>query len=305
MSNRRIPIQRTKRKTKKPPPSSAASDSRRFVDSQAAEDSIQDDEPPFNPQAAPDNDPGSQRAKQAPRARTFSFRDTLDDMSNESAEADDFNEPPSEDAPDENPKQNLLPLQATPYVPADEGSCRVDHNAPEFAGTEEAAAYQYYADEDDEAADNEDADETEEDRPQPEVTVRRLMNGLRELGGVWVSCVTRPITDNGDQAIVLSQILYWFDDGKQRGPRARVFKNGRRWFYKTHEEFAKETGLTPRRVKDCLRALKDKGYIEIEYFLADGRRTSHIGINVQTVYKALCEVVLRRKNAGRTKSVPR
>lgn len=173
----------------------------------------------------------------------------------------------------------LLVEQADPYASPPPTESDLDGRDDEF-----------YADEDGESEleSSIDCQNLAKERAQS-VTVPRLMLELRKenYGGVWVPRLARRITDNGDQAICLSQLLYWFDKSKKGTRRARCFKNGRYWVYKTHEEFGEETGLSAARVKVCLKALKDKNFITIDHFLANGLRTTHMSINVQEVFLAM------------------
>jgi len=191
----------------------------------------------------------------------------------------------------------LLPIQAPPYIAPQAERDEFDDDDPQFDGTEEADAY------------------TEDNRLNPPsspgnhanpaqtqypVTVAGTMKDLRENdgGGIWVPRLVRKITENGDQAIVLSQTLYWFDNDRRGNQRAGTFRNGRYWFYKTHEEFGEEIGLSAARVKVCLNALKRLGFIEIDHFLAKGMRTTHVSLNLMTVREALAGSYQEWKNTG-------
>jgi biotin operon repressor len=148
------------------------------------------------------------------------------------------------------------------------------------------------ADEDTEAEGEQATNEADGNKAQAStvnVPIWRAMKRLRENGFVLVPRLVRGITKNGDQAIVLSQILYWFDSDKSGRPRAQIWRRGRRWFFKSHAEFAQETGIKPRQVRACLQALQRKGFIEIGYFLANGQRTSHISLNQNAVLTALSQ----------------
>ena len=118
-------------------------------------------------------------------------------------------------------------------------------------------------------------------------SVERVMAQVKEDGAILVPRIFRQITDNGDQAIVLAQVFYWFRRGKSGKPRARNIKWGELRFYKTHAEFGAEVGMTKWRARDCLSALKAKGYITIEHHFADGARTSFYGLDLPAVVKAI------------------
>jgi hypothetical protein len=122
-------------------------------------------------------------------------------------------------------------------------------------------------------------------------SVERVMKQVKEDGAILMPRVFRQITDNDDQAIVLAQVFYWFRLGKNGKPRARNIKWGELRFYKTHAEFGAEVGMTKWRVRDCLSALKEKGYITIEHHFAEGARTSFYGLNLPVVVEAIKQVM--------------
>lgn len=119
-------------------------------------------------------------------------------------------------------------------------------------------------------------------------TIHEIMIALKEDSrGVWVARLVRKITKTGDQALVLSQIMYWFDHDRNNRPRARVMRAGKRWMYKTHAEMARETGMKPRQAGACLKWLCEQGMIEVQYWMADGKRTTHIRPIQAEIFKQL------------------
>jgi hypothetical protein len=118
--------------------------------------------------------------------------------------------------------------------------------------------------------------------------------------------MVREIVDTGDQAMVLGQIMYWFDHGPNGKPRAGTLKKGKRWLFKSHAEFSIELGIPERRIRTCISHLKNRGLIELAYFRANGQRTTHIRLNVTAVYEAMLKTgQKRRENPGATVSVAR
>lgn len=191
----------------------------------------------------------------------------------------------------------LLPTQAPPYIAPQSESDEGDDEDVQFVGTEEAEEYAEYCMPDSSPSTG---DYGNREQAEGKPTVASTMQAIREQGGggIWVPRLVRKITENGDQAIVLSQTLYWFDNGKLGRQRARTFRNGRYWFYKTHEEFGEEIGLTAARVKVCLNALKRLGFIEIDHFLAEGMRTTHVSLNLMAFREAAEGAYQERKKAG-------
>jgi hypothetical protein len=60
-------------------------------------------------------------------------------------------------------------------------------------------------------------------------TAQQLVTSLKQEPGLWVSPLIRGITKTGDDALVLSQILYWHAHGKDNRPRARKMIRGLRY----------------------------------------------------------------------------
>jgi hypothetical protein len=168
---------------------------------------------------------------------------------------------------------SLLPQQTHPFVAP--GCDRADDPQPQ-------------------PHDEQDRCEDDADHTLQGVTVASLVDELRDDGTVLVPKLLREITGNGDQALVLAQVLYWFSNDRNGRPRARIQRGGKRWFYKTHRDFAAELGVKPRQVKDCLQALKNRGLIEIGYHRADGFRTSFYRLVLPGLVEAIKQAIQAR-----------
>jgi hypothetical protein len=211
------------------------------------------------------------------------------------------------------PQPSLLPTQGSPYRPPPEDEEEEDEDLWIENG-EHPDETNDYSDDDhallaasgqEDATDTEQPDDADAEhhgadrRETPDETealsntlidMRNFMINLRRIGGVFVSHQIRRIVATGDQAIVLSQVLYWLDHGRNDEPRARIRRRNKLWFYKSHADFAYETGLKPRQVRACLAALQRRKYIELAYFRAEGQRTTHIHLNLGNVYEAITGV---------------
>jgi len=169
---------------------------------------------------------------------------------------------------------NLLPRQAKPYDPKSDEANELDLAESANADYRKGGSF----------CKGWDLDEASEKEIR-EVT--RVFADQRENGGTFVPSNIRRIVKNGDEAIVLSQILYSFDEGKGGLPRAQAQWEGRRFLAQTHEELGKEIGIERRRVRDCLASLKKQGFIRIEYHRFGKNRVSHIRPVLSAVVKAL------------------
>jgi hypothetical protein len=217
------------------------------------------------------------------------------------------------------PPQNPLPQQGRPYRPVGEQSDDEDlwiatgEHVDEYADDDDGLALQTsphtgsehpaVGSETDDVggSDSQSAGSETGER----LGIRRFMRYLRQDGGAFVPWRLREITNSGDQAIVLGQVLYWFDFDSEGKPRARVHRRGKRWFYKSHAEFSLETGIPPRQIRTCLQALKERGFIEIDHFMANGQRTTHISLNLAAVHQAMSkkQAEKRAPEADQTSSV--
>ena len=89
------------------------------------------------------------------------------------------------------------------------------------------------------------------------------------------------MVDDLNAGLLLSQILYWHRPPKkgQRKPKLRVKRNGIWWIAKERSEWWKECRLREKQVDRALGILKDKGYIAVDYFQFNSKRTMHICLN--------------------------
>ena len=170
--------------------------------------------------------------------------------------------------------RNLLSRQAKPFDPGSHETKDVDLAASANADIREGGfSHSVY-----------DLDEAGEKE------IRELIQLLAKLGerrGTFVPRFVRRIVKNGDEAILLSQILYWFDIGKGKRPRAQAQWKGERFLAKTQKELGKEIGIMPRRVRDCLKSLQEQGFLRIEHHRFAGIRKSFIRPELSAVKKAV------------------
>jgi len=84
-----------------------------------------------------------------------------------------------------------------------------------------------------------------------------LQRGLIERQGVFVPLAyMHMVNSNGNDAILLGQILYWHDiSAETNRPRITHWFEGNLWVVHSHEEWAKQTGISARTVRDGLERL--------------------------------------------------
>ena len=290
MSNRRIPADRSKRKTKKSSQTPRSTDYGSSGNSHATAKSKQSADLEAENGAA-DSEPGSAlpSAKQEPRDRTFSFRDSFgheEGMLEKTVAPAAHGQGDQRSTKDGRPKSkgkrqslakqgsstskpSLLPRQADPYPvgPQDDTPEHVVRNGqgedvPIVANIVRDGAIE---------------------------SVPELMKILKDDRGPLVPRYVREITGNGDQAIVLAQILYWFDLSKKKKVRTTRRRNDRVWAYNTHRDLGKEVGMQAQQVGRVLQALKKKGFIETGVFKVNGHPTTHYRPILQAILKAIVQ----------------
>ena len=100
-----------------------------------------------------------------------------------------------------------------------------------------------------------------------------LRKWAKQEGIVLVPTAFRQITDNGDQALLLAQLTFWFDtNGGKR--RANFKLHGRIWEPKTHAQWAKETGMPEHRIRRVIDGLVKLGFVEREHAKYRGAKTT-------------------------------
>lgn len=81
-----------------------------------------------------------------------------------------------------------------------------------------------------------------------------LANHEQERGVVVTPEIMRAVGGNAEDAMIVSQIRYWFGLGRNGKPRAKLEFDGHLWVVKTHEEWQAELGFAS--VQQVARALK-------------------------------------------------
>ena len=81
------------------------------------------------------------------------------------------------------------------------------------------------------------------------------------------------VTQTGNQAIVLADILRWFEPNQKGNVKTRLKHNGHAIRANTHDELSKETGLGIFQVKRALTGLFRAGLMGRTYRFFAGRRT--------------------------------
>ncbi len=76
-----------------------------------------------------------------------------------------------------------------------------------------------------------------------------------------------------EQALFLSQLIYWSDKGKQPGG----------WFYKTYEDWYRETLLTEYKIRKARKRLEKEGIIQTKLKKANGAPVVHYKLDPEAL----------------------
>lgn len=88
----------------------------------------------------------------------------------------------------------------------------------------------------------------------------------------------RMLGGNGNDAILLSQILYWNMPSKEGQTKLRVRRDGEVWLAKAHKDWEGETGINEHTARKSIERLKKRGLIETRVMKFAGNPTVHIKI---------------------------
>jgi hypothetical protein len=88
-------------------------------------------------------------------------------------------------------------------------------------------------------------------------------------------------------AILLSLIVYWYQQITTRGSQGGIFRNGFMWIAKNREQWAAATGLTRSQCRRATAILNDKHLIDIKIMKLDGTPTTHLRLLTENLEKAV------------------
>jgi hypothetical protein len=99
----------------------------------------------------------------------------------------------------------------------------------------------------------------------------------RGVRGVFVPLWALVALGNPYQALVLAQVLYWFSEGRDGKPRAKVRdRDAVLWYVATYEDLAGQVGLNPRTVRKAVGDLVSLGFLTRKVARYRGTPTTHL-----------------------------
>lgn len=81
---------------------------------------------------------------------------------------------------------------------------------------------------------------------------------------------------NGNDAILLSQIIYWFSPTQSGQSRLRVNRHNKMWIAKSYEDWQDEIGINHHTVRKSIGRLKKQGLIETKTMKFMGTPKTHV-----------------------------
>ena len=131
--------------------------------------------------------------------------------------------------------------------------------------------------------------ETEPDQDAgPDFATGGMTARLKDEKGVFVPLVLGyPLCKNGNEMLVLAQLVYWVGRTEKGKIRARIHEDGYHWVAKTYEELADETGLAARQVRHAVRGLVKRGVLVKRDRSFCGRRSNFLRIRTAAFSECL------------------
>ncbi len=90
---------------------------------------------------------------------------------------------------------------------------------------------------------------------------------------------------------LLSQIMYWFSEGKNNGIKAGIYKDGHYWIAKRREDWMQEIRISKKQYDRAIKKLTCRGMelVEVRKYRFDGSQTTHIRPITENIDKKVAE----------------
>lgn len=106
--------------------------------------------------------------------------------------------------------------------------------------------------------------------------------------------------------LMLAQLVYWFEPGRDGKPRASVEKEGRLWVVKRWKDWMEECCLTEHQARRCAERLEGLGILTMSVWkspLYDNNPTIHLSINWEGFLEKWQIEVRKRSDPGNDQTV--
>ena len=89
------------------------------------------------------------------------------------------------------------------------------------------------------------------------------------------------------EGTLLSRILYWFSEDKNKRRKVRIFKDGHYWIAKQRKDWQEEIRITERQYDKAIKELKNRGFVELAKYKFNSMPTVHIRPLWENINKAV------------------
>ena len=95
------------------------------------------------------------------------------------------------------------------------------------------------------------------------------------------------ITSTLSTALLLSQLVYWFKPTKSGKSKLSIFRDGKLWLAKSHEQWMEECGLTPKMCRFAAKELQQAGLIEVRVWKFGGAPINHYWLDTEALLQLI------------------
>lgn len=88
---------------------------------------------------------------------------------------------------------------------------------------------------------------------------------------------------------LLSQIMFWFSETKDKKRKIRIYKDGNYWLAKGREEWVDEIRISKKQYDNAIKKLKEKEFVETKLFKFNGVPTTHIRPIYENINSAIAK----------------
>ena len=97
------------------------------------------------------------------------------------------------------------------------------------------------------------------------------------------------ISDDLIAGTLLSQIMFWFSETKDKKRKIRIYKDGNYWLAKGREEWVDEIRISKKQYDNAIKKLKEKKFVETKLFKFNGVPTTHIRPIYENINSAIAK----------------
>lgn len=112
---------------------------------------------------------------------------------------------------------------------------------------------------------------------------------IQKRGGSYVLHEFERVFQDVNVGRLLSQLVYWYSEGKDGLVRARVIHEEKTWVVRTAKEWQQDTGLSEWKLRAAVNKLRDLGLIELAMFPYQRALIRHIRLDLPRLVQLIAE----------------